>query len=318
MIDSIWITDKREQNSLKKIELESKSSMKIELGDLLSTNNNFIIKIIFKKKIIKYRNHDYAWKAHNGKYFFNPYCPKVILLENNYYVQPNFNIGIWEINDENPYELIWKLNPNFATPIVNYDKQSLKEISGADYIFPYITKISLLISSINAIEVSRSKQHFSAITCFTDHCDFDTLENLVLQREFFEKYNITTTKGFFLNHYSKRDDNASYQDHSEEIEKWREDGHELVYHSLTQSIRNFDIAMKEFNEFIPPFRIDTWIDHGFQPYNFTLFKRSKLSKEVYEEKLKEKGNQISLELFRFRYFNLRSYKSTKHISFHTV
>lgn len=111
-------------------------------------------------------------------------------------------------------------------------------------------------------------------------------------REFFKKHDIKITKGFFLNHYSKREDNASFQYNSDEIEKWRNDGHELVYHSLTQSIREFDLAIKEFKEFEPPFEVSTWIDHGFQPYNFTLFKKSKITDKDYESLLVEKNIKI--------------------------
>ena len=42
-----------------------------------------------------------------------------------------------------------------------------------------------------------------------------------------------------------------------------------------------------------PFKdISVWIDHGFQPYNFSLFKKNEINPEVYEKNLKEKGISI--------------------------
>ena len=81
--------------------------------------------------------------------------------------------------------------------------------------------------------MSRSIKSFSAIACFTDHCDFDTLSNLQLQRTFFKEKDIKVTKGFFLNHFSKRQDNASYERDKMELDLWINDGHELCYHSLS-------------------------------------------------------------------------------------
>lgn len=266
---------------------EERISNKIELSKNITLKSDSVLKITLKQKIVKYRNHDYTWKILDKTYTSNPYCPKILITENGEYIQPNINIGIWEIDAKRPYELIWKFNPYYSTPIINYDKQNLKEISLSNYL--NTKNVCLLFSKQNALEVSRSQIPFSAIACFTDHCDFDTLENLRILRPFFKRHNIKTTKGFFLNHYSKREDNASFEHHSEEIEKWRNDGHELVYHSLTQSIREFDLAIQEFKEFEPPFEINTWIDHGFQPYNFTLFKKSKITNKDYESLLVEKN-----------------------------
>jgi len=61
----------------------------------------------------------------------------------------------------------------------------------------FINPLALLFPLDEGIEISRSKIPFSAIACFTDHCDFDTLRNLKQQRQFFKTYNIRITKGFF-------------------------------------------------------------------------------------------------------------------------
>jgi hypothetical protein len=144
----------------------------------------------------------------------------------------------------------------------------------------------LLFSKIGALELSRSVLPFSAIACFTDHCDFDTLANLKLQRQLFEQTNIKVTKGFFLNHFSKRGENASYENEAKELDLWTYNGHELCYHSLSQSIKSEFESTTDFKDFVPPYSdINVWIDHGFQPYNFTLYEKNGISSKDYENQL---------------------------------
>ncbi len=288
MIESIWLADNYDSTSFRKIDLDAASERRVDLAKGLSSSITPKFKIIFKQRISKFRNHDYTWRHFDRSYISNNYCPKIILLQNGYYVQPNFNTGIWELNPNNPFELLWYFNPKYAQPVVNYDTQNLKVVTNSNSELSVFERLSLLFSKRNAIEVSRSQIAFSAIACFTDHCDFDTVENLQIQRAFFKKYNIKVTKGFFLNHYSKREDNASWQNDSEELQKWQEDGHEMAYHSLTQSLRTDD-AIREFKNFKPPFPIETWIDHGFQPYNLSTYKKSAISIEDYKSKFKSSG-----------------------------
>jgi hypothetical protein len=82
----------------------------------------------------------------------------------------------------------------------------------------FIENPTLLFSKIGALELSRSALPFLAIACFTDHCDFDTLANLKLQRQLFEQTIIKVTKGFFLDHFSKRGENASYKNEAKELD----------------------------------------------------------------------------------------------------
>jgi len=61
---------------------------------------------------------------------------------------------------------------------------------------------------------------------------------------------------------------------------------------LTQSIRGSSEAEQEFVNFKPPiFGIKTWIDHGFQPYNFTLLQRS--NQKIDDWILKQNERSIS-------------------------
>ncbi len=264
---------------------------KITLDDLSFENlNSFDIIIEFSSPIASFRNHDYTWVTVSQDRIANDFSPKVIRLQNGLYVQANCNLGIWEVNAKNPKQLLWRFNPEFAAPITQYSKENnTKKIVSAQTDFNFAEKLVLLITSKGALELSRSLIPFSAVACFTDHCDFDTAENLKIQREFFKEKGIKITKGFFLNHFSKRDDNASFENNASEIEKWRLDGHELCYHSLTQSIRKDKEAFSEFENFIPPYNnISIWIDHGFQPYNFSLFQKNGISNDKYEATLLNK------------------------------
>jgi len=140
--------------------------------------------------------------------------------------------------------------------------------------------------------LSRSKIPFAATACFTDHCDFDTAANLARQREFFKSKKITITKGFFLNHFSKREDNASWEKDAAELQQWQADGHELCYHSLSQSIKTKDESLTDFYSFSPPLPISTWIDHGYQPYNLSLYQKEGLDARKFAENLKGKKIDI--------------------------
>ncbi|WP_422105114.1 hypothetical protein [Winogradskyella sp.] len=75
--------------------------------------------------------------------------------------------------------------------------------------------------------------------------------------------------------------------------KWKDDGHELAYHSLSQSIKDDKVSFKDFETFNPPNKdIPTWIDHGYQPYNFSLYKKHGRKDDWYEEQLKDKSIAI--------------------------
>ena len=262
---------------------------KVQLSLLENGLISFTLKIEFNCPIVLFRNHDYTWVDVKQRRLANWYSPKLLKLENNQIVQANQTVGIWEVNAKRKNVLFWHFNPNNANPISSYDKNNVKNIIQADSQIKFIKPLSLLFSNDHGIEVSRSKFPFSAIACFTDHCDFDTLNNLIQQRQFFKKHNIKITKGFFLNHYSKREDTACIEFHKTELEEWIHDGHELAYHSLSQSLKPQDESFKDFLNFSPPFEnITTWIDHGFQPYNFTLSNCKDEIKDTYGNHLKDK------------------------------
>lgn len=256
--------------------------------------SSFDIIIEFSTPIIAFRNHNYQWVDLSEDRISNDFSPKIIKLQNGKYVQANLNFGIWEINKKQPTVLLWRFNPEFAAPLTQYSNElNTKKIVAANSQLFLNENLALLITQENSIELSRSEIPFSAIACFTDHCDFDTAQNLKVQREFLKEINLKITKGFFLNHFSKRADNASFETDRDELLQWKDDGHELCYHSLTQSIRDNQDAFNEFYDFIPPLdNITVWIDHGFQPYNFSMFEKNEISKQRYETTLLDKNINV--------------------------
>ena len=251
----------------------------------------FDIQIVFTTPISAFRNHDYSWVKCNADRIANEYSPKIIQLSNGVIIQANITTGIWEINEKNRKVLLWRFNPEMASTIAHYSGSNNEKVFvRANQKIDFKENPALLFTTKQAIEISRSKIPFSAITVFTDHCDFDTAENVSIQRAFFKENTIKISKGFFLNHFSKRSDNASFQNDAEELTKWKEDGHELCYHSLSQSIKSEKDSFDDFYGFVPPFSdIETWIDHGYQPYNLSLFQNKKVANKVYEDTLKEKN-----------------------------
>ena len=257
----------------------------------ISKTNTFEIEIEFSQKICLFRNHDYTWIDVKSDRIANEFTSKIIKLEDGTFIQANINQGIWEINSKNPSVLRWKFNAEYSKPIAQYvGETSQKQIYQAKSKSVFIENPTLLFSKMGALEISRSQIPFSAIACFTDHCDFDTVQNLKLQRQLFKECSIKVTKGFFLNHFSKRSTNASYQNDSEELDLWKNDGHEMCYHSLSQSIKSNEESFDDFENFQPPFNNSyVWIDHGFQPYNFTLFTKNNIEKSSYENILSAKN-----------------------------
>ena len=289
MIQSITIIKALENHSI--VFDKQYHKVVIDLSQVILVDcNSFDIEIVFSKNITQFRNHDYMWRKCNSNFVANEFSPKIVKLENNQIVQANITAGIWEIDKNNPKVLLWRFNSELASPITNYlGNENKKSISTAKQKFDFVENLSLLFPENEAIEISRSKYPFTAIACFTDHCDFDTPENLKIQRNFFKENQIKITKGFFLNHFSKRQDNASFQNQKEELLKWVNDGHELCYHSLSQSIKTNKESYENFREFVPPLNdIKIWIDHGYQPYNFSLFKNNNISEKDFSTILNEK------------------------------
>ncbi|RXJ45412.1 hypothetical protein [Gelidibacter gilvus] len=260
---------------------------KYEIATETLLHESFSLKICFTQKIIGFRDHDYKWKKIDSRLIATELSPKIIKMENGQIIQANQNIGIWEVIPKSPMTLYWHFNPDLSQPMVNYTgPENLKQIESAINSMDFSIPLALLLSPDTGLELSRSEFPFKPIVCFTDHCDFDTLENLKIQRQFFKTHQIKITKGFFINQFSTRKDNASWELHSEELKRWIADGHEMAYHSLSQSIKSDSESLNDFFNFKAPLNgIRVWIDHGYQPYNFTLYKKSGLTESEFSNQL---------------------------------
>lgn len=291
MVKSIKLISENSETDLNFVHIHDHQ---IEIDSSFLIKRSITIKIEFTLPIAQFRNHDCTWIGVAGKrQLSNWYAPKIIRLKNNQLVQANQHHGIWEVAGKNPSVLLWHFNPEKSSPIVQYDSTNCKHIVGSISKDAFKQPLALLIPVTGGIEMSRSKIPFTSVVCFTDHCDFDTLENLKKQRIFFEKYDIKITKGFFLNNYSKRLDTASYEMHSEELKAWHNSGHELAYHSLSQSIKSLNESFKDFEMLQPPLKdINTWIDHGFQHYNMSRYQN-------YDCICNDYGRQLKTKKIRF-------------------
>ena len=170
------------ETSIQHLKYEHIHKHQINIDSEFIGQTSVSIKIEFSIPILHFRNHDYTWQTTENRQLANWYSPKIIKLENNQLVQANQSIGIWEVDPNNKNILLWHFNPKNSNPLVYYDSNCSKHIRQAVTRNVLIKPLGLLFPLQTAIEVSRSKIPFSAITCFTDHCDFDTLENLKNQR----------------------------------------------------------------------------------------------------------------------------------------
>jgi hypothetical protein len=261
------------------------------LDTLLKKATSFDLCFELHKPIAKVRNHAYEWEDLTGDFIANEFHPKIVQLVDGIFLQSNITSGFWEIKKKNPRFLLWRFNPENANTLTEYiGTKNTKVGVMANQSFDFKVLPALLWSTTNAIEFSRSKIPFSAVACFTDHCDFDTPNNTSVQRVFFTSRGIKITKGFFLNHFSKRTDNLSYEREASELLAWKADGHELAYHSLSQSLKSNEDSLTDFYQFQPPQKdILTWIDHGFQSYNLSLYKNSGMNDTIFSTTMHKNG-----------------------------
>jgi len=294
MVKSVQVISKIQRSFPLSHEIQN-GKLKFEIStEAIGISESFDVVITFTSPIRFFRNHDYTWVHVKQDRIAGQWVPKILLLENGYYVQPNQNIGYWVVNKQNPSVLLWRFNPEFSNPLTVYTgTKNERVLAHAQSILPEKLSLSLLFSNQNAVEFSRSPEPFVPVVCFTDHCDFDTLDSLKIQRAFFKKHQVKVTKGFFLHHYSKRADNASYENDQAELQLWLSDGHELAYHSLSQSLKKDEEAFADFYQFTPPFdQIPTWIDHGYQPYNFSLYQNKGINEQTFADNLSQKNIEI--------------------------
>ena len=192
MVKSVQVISKTQCSFPLSAEIQN-GKLSFDLSVLDDTaSESFDLVVTFTSSIQSFRNHDYTWVNVKDNRKAGPWVPKILLLENGYYVQSNQNKGYWEVNKQNPFVLLWRFNPEFSNPLTVYTgTQNERVLAQAHSLLPDKLSLSLLFSNQNAVEFSRSPQPFLPVVCFTDHCDFDTAESLKIQRAFFKEHNVS-------------------------------------------------------------------------------------------------------------------------------
>lgn len=252
------------------------------------------LKIRFVGEIRRWRNHNYSWAPLDTDRIANEYSPKILQLSNAIFVQAAQTSGCWEANHKQKTILLWHLHTPGLKPVFYFKRH--RNFYQPPYRISEPLALQLLFTEFPPVEWSRSPLPFSAIFCLTDHCDFDSVHLLEHQRLLLAECGVTISKGFFLNHYSKRHWNVSYEtkEGADELKLWQGDGHELFYHSLSQSIKKEQDSQTDFEVFHTPEDIQpvtTWVDHGYQPYNFTMQSGEPAQRE-WIEKMNNKGMHL--------------------------
>lgn len=274
MIRKITLLVNHEKRELASFGFNEQGIGDIHLNFHKKSRLNFLaLEIEFSESPRFYRDSSYKWSHTNQICISDPLSPKILKFSSGDFLMANKYFGTWIYNPKIPNQLSWILISKGTSPSFYFDDERERIWVNPELDTKILPELKLILTK-NPVEVSRSKIPFSPVIIFTDHCDFDSDTLLESQRKFFKKHSIKTTKGLFLNHYSHKGDwNSSYDKNPKEYLKWKEDGHELCIHSITQSI----IPEKEkliFSEFRIPeiLKINTWIDHGYQPYNWSLQK----------------------------------------------
>ncbi|OYU84200.1 MAG: hypothetical protein CFE24_07540 [Flavobacterium sp. BFFFF2] len=221
----------------------------------------------FTSRVQWVRSAYYEWEAARAGWVAHELVPKILQLENGALVQASQQRGLWRLVNE--YELEWLFEGDEVQPITLFTELGFPErasLKPAD-----LQGLPTLLFPVVAYELSRTPaaQPFGAVLCFTDHCDFDSADSLEVQLNVLQRFNIKVTKGFFYHDFSKRSENVALAQDDSWVNSWKNHGHEGAYHSLSQSIKPLDEAVSDFTHFKDPYGFKVWIDHGYQPYNWS-------------------------------------------------
>jgi hypothetical protein len=252
--------------------------------------NYLVFNINLKSKPSFFRSFKYSWEKTDDIQISGPLSPKIIKFDDGTYLMANRYIGTWVYDPENPLILKWIIVSKETQPFFKYDDNGGREWLNVG--IEFIEDISInVFETKEPFELSFSKIPFKPVVIFTDHCDFDSDILLKKQREFFKEMGICISKGFFLKKHSHKGIwNSAFEGNEQEYKKWLNEGHELCYHSLSQSKIPNNGNEDLFNSFTNPFleKIETWIDHGYQSYNLSKSNTDRIRKNRLE-KLLQKG-----------------------------
>lgn len=310
-----------EQACLQESASPFKKSYQLFFGEACGAINKLKVTFEFLSPIVLWRNHDYSWVDVTRRRVANFHSPKALMLKNGEKVVAGETNGLWEFDPKQPKRLTWVIADKWLSPMFGYDEEDKKNFVNPGFVPEGPLTFTLLFTRGKIPEFSRSRLPFTAILNFSDHCDFDSLKLMELQRSLFKKCQVRVSKGAFLFHHSKRAYNVSVERNAREIQLWHADGHELCYHSLTQSIRPDKGWQADFEAFEKGgHQWPTWIDHAFQPYNLTKMASSGYDQEDWARRMQTAGvrhlwNYLDaghsgrgiINQLDARHFSLRSY-----------
>ena len=229
-----------------------------------------------------YRSADYEWaEMSTNSVILSNNSSRILKFDDGQKMMALSNFGAWEVFPQKQ-KLRWHLIHPDLTPSFTYDEAD-KRIWHREFSLPEGTQneLNFFCTYSKVPEWARTPMGFLPTVCFTDHCDFDTPELLLSQREILKECGIRITKGIFLYDYSHHPFTASLEHPGilVEFKKWENDGHELAYHAFSKS--EGPESDSHFQNYQSPSElqtIETYIDHGFLSYNATRQKPEDLCK----------------------------------------
>jgi hypothetical protein len=269
----------------------------------LSTGDEYLVKkgwlgeleVVYTlpAKPVYFRTYKYSWESAGRKFVSSMLSPKIMKLESGTYLMANTMAGTWFYDPAEPLRLRWILFGGDVQPCFRYDQRLFRRWIdvGAELEQELTVR---LIETDRPFEVSFSKLPFRPVLIFTDHCDFDFDGLLPKQRMRLKEWGIRITKGVYIRKYSQKGVlHSSFEGNEEEFKEWVSDGHELCYHSVTQSRHpRREDEESLYSGFEPPMKspgqFNTWIDHGYQRYNLTKSPNAGVRKDRLEH-LNNKG-----------------------------
>jgi len=146
MVESVQVISKTQRSFPLSHEIQN-GKLKFEIStEATGISESFDLVITFISPIRFFRNHDYTWVNVKQDRIAGQWVPKILLLENGYYVQPNQNIGYWEVNKQNPSVLLWRFNPEFSNPLTVYTgTQNERVLANAQSILPETFSVTVVL-----------------------------------------------------------------------------------------------------------------------------------------------------------------------------
>lgn len=224
----------------------------------------------FDQKISQCRDSSYKWSKMRPRHIFSAFSNKILKLSNGDIITGKFLSCVWEARQFTKPKIIDHLINPECTPIF-FQNDNYRVFQKKFLITKETQFQSGILKSRRSVEWSRSQKGFLPIFVFTDHCDFDTVEKLILIRNILNKNKIKVTRCFFSANDIDRLKSKGADYIAKELFRWKREGHELAFHTHLRVLSD-EINIENFDQFLKymPFKTNIWIDHGIAKYNFSM------------------------------------------------